>query len=303
MDSAEKLNLRERLASIVQRIPGAAMLFAAALLVVLGYFGWFYYGADHLDQALYSLRFDKLQVTPQPDWIKSDVANEVYTAGRLDRISLLEPRATAAIAQAFETHTWVASITRVTKSAGGSVNVDVVYRRPVAMVYTEYYPDPSPENPGPPKLTKGFYAVDESGTVLPRHDFTREDVRDYFLIFAQNARPAGEVGMPYGDVRISEALRLCTFLEPHRHRLHLQEIWINHDGVGSGPSPWTLLVTTEDNREIVWGHAPGTENSGELPAPQKLEQMLAWLQAPRDESKTTARLDLRHTSAHTPVSY
>ena len=87
MDKANKLDLRGKLGYALQRIPGGAVLFAVLALVVLGYFGWFYYGADHLDRALYSLKLENLTVTPQPAWIKSNVADEVFSHGRLDRIS------------------------------------------------------------------------------------------------------------------------------------------------------------------------------------------------------------------------
>ncbi len=301
MDSAEKQNLWGRIHYVVQHIPGGALLFAVVPLIILGYFGWFYYGADHLDQALYALRPEGMTVTPQPNWIKSNVSDEVFAHGRLDRISLLEPRANAAIAQAFETHNWVKSVTRVTKSAGGEVVVDLVYRRPAAMVYYEKETS-SPESPDAPVL-KGFFPIDEEGTVLPTQDFTSEDVWNHFMIIAENARPAGDVGMPYGDARVTEALALCAYLAPYREEYRLQEIEVSHDNVASGPSPWTLAVFTKDKREIVWGHAPRAESMGEQPAERKLTRVLAWLQEPPSSGDgAQKRLDVRRASAHASVS-
>lgn len=300
MDKAGSSDLRERIARVAQRIPGGALLFAVALMIVLGYFGWYYYGADHLDRALYSLQLEKLSVTPQPAWIKSQVAQEVYQNGRLDRISLLEPRANAAVAQAFETHNWVKSTTRVSKAMGGHVQVDVVYRRPMAMVFYEK----RESDLAPNEVSKGFFPIDDEGTVLPTNDFSREDTWKYFMIFAQDARPAGDVGMPYGDVRITEALRLCALLESYREPLGLQEIWVSHDQLASGPSPWSLsIVTLDKTREVIWGHAPQAESRGELPAEEKLQRMVDWFKQPLGVGPDAQRLDLRFTSNTLPVSH
>jgi hypothetical protein len=301
IEKAENQDLRAKIAYVFQHIPGGALLFAVGTLIVLGYFGWYYYGADHLDQAFYSLRLEKLTVTPQPPWIKSHVAEEVYQNGRLDRISLLNPRATAAVAQAFETHYWIKTTTRVSKAVGGRVMVDLVYRRPVAMVFYEKHNSQS----DPTDVTKGFFPIDEVGTVLPTADFNSDDVWKYFMIIAQDARPAGDVGMPYGDVRITEALQLCEFLEKQRDAFQLQEIWVQHDNFASSASPWSLSIVTRDKtREIVWGHAPHVEGTDELPAEEKLRRMVAWLRQPLATGPGEAhRLDLRSpTSSSTPVS-
>jgi hypothetical protein len=302
MDKAGNQDMRSIIAHVVQHIPGGALLFAVGTLVVLGYFGWYYYGADHLDQAFYSLRLEKLVVTPQPAWIKSPVAEEVYQNGRLDRISLLDPRATAAVARAFETHHWVKTTSRVSKSIGNRVTVDLIYRRPAAMVSYEEHINES--DPNDVKLF--FYPIDEEGTVLPGADFSREDVWNYFMIFARDASPAGTIGMPYGDVRITEALRLCEFLQPQRDTFQLQEITVQHDNLASGASPWILTISTRDRtRQIIWGHAPRAEGTGELPAEEKLRRMVAWLKQPLPTSPGEVhRIDLLSptSTATTPVS-
>ncbi|MEO8268601.1 MAG: hypothetical protein ABI557_02705 [Aureliella sp.] len=303
MDKAENQDLRTKIAHVVQHIPGGALLFAVGSLIVLGYFGWYYYGADHLDQTFYSLRLEKLVVTPQPAWIKTPVAEEVFHNGRLDRISLLDPRATAAVAQAFETHHWVKTASRVSKSVGNRVDVDLVYRRPAAMVLYEKHNSDS--DPNDVKLF--FYPIDEEGTVLPATDFSSDDVWNYFMIFARDARPAGEVGMPYGDVRITEALRLCEFLQTQRDAYQLQEVTVQHDDLASGTSPWSLTIDTRDRtRKIIWGHAPHAEGTGELPADEKLRRMVAWLKQPLPTSPGEVhRIDLRSSTSATtttPVS-
>ena len=299
MDKPQNPDLRSKIAFVVQHIPGGALLFAVLSLVVLGYLGWYYYGADHLDQALYALRLEKLTVTQQPPWIKTNIAEEVYNNSRLDRLSLLDSRATSTVAQAFEAHEWVKTTQRVNKTVGGKVVVELVYRRPAAMIYvTSVNKETGVEVPG-------FLPIDNQGTLLPSEPhFAPDDVWNYFQIFAKDAEPTGRLGMPFGDVRIMEALKLCEFLEKYREPLGLAVIEVSQDNLASGPSPWVLHAFTRDKRrEIIWGHAPRLEGTGELPADEKLKRLLSWMEkALPAQSTQTLTLDLRYASSMTPVS-
>lgn len=297
------------LLKVFKHIPGAALMFAVVPLLVLGYLGWFYYGADHLDLALYSLRQENLVVTQQPEWIKSPVVEEVFENGGLKRISLLDPNATATIAQAFETHNWVKSTTRVTKSVGGKVEVDLIFRKPAAMVY--YSPQtnqanaapssPNSQLPAGAQPQRGFYPVDADGIILPKQDFQADDIWHYFQLFAEGARPAGDIGMAFGDARISEALKLCLYLNDVREPLQLQEIWVHHDTNSAGPSPWIMTIVSRDKHQMLWGHAPELEAIGEQAAESKKSRLAAWLNMARAGSEPQ-QIDLRSTNPVAPVS-
>ena len=99
--------------------------------------------------------------------------DEVYQNGGLERVSLLDPRAAATIAQAFETHNWVKSTTRVSKSTGGLAAINLIYRRPAAMVYYQ-------DQPADSEITRGFYPVDDDGFILPTQDFDTARVTQHF---------------------------------------------------------------------------------------------------------------------------
>jgi hypothetical protein len=274
-------------------MPGGGLLFALIPLLILGYFGWYYYGAEHLDRTLYSLKMENIELTPQPAWIHCDVRAEVYRNGGLSEVSLLEPTATATIAHAFDAHTWIKSTNRVRKTSGGKVQVDVLYRRPAAMVY--YRPAAVLGNPNPPANKGLCLPVDEDGFVLPGNDFTQEQVHNYFMIFAPNAAPAGDVGMTFGDDRITEALLLCKLLEPLRVPLKLACIYVEPDTIQQqlgGQSSWLMNVATEDKRNIIWGHAPGKESKDEPLVEEKIASVRSWLGTPA-ESSDVAVLDLR----------
>lgn len=277
----------------IRSVPGGGLLFALVPLLILGYFGWYYYGAEHLDRTLYSLREENIELTPQPEWIHSDVRAEVFRNGALARVSLLEPQATATIAHAFDAHSWIKSTHRVRKTSGGKVKVDVVYRRPAAMVYYRAAPAIGTQNV---KVNQALcFPVDEEGFLLPSDDFASAEVHNYFMIFAPNAAPAGD-GMAFGDDRILEALKLVRLLEPLRQPLKLACIYVQPDAIEQqlgAFNSWIMNIATDDKRNIIWGHTPGKETKDEPRAEEKIGMLQAWLGSPASNSDV-AVLDLRH---------
>lgn len=303
MDAPEdKPNWIGRAASVLQHVPGASLLFAIVPLFVLGYLGWFYYGAEHLDKALYSLKQENLTVTQQPDWIQSNVVEDVFRNANLNNISLLSQNANAIVAQAFETNHWIKSTNRVTKATGGKVVVDVTYRRPVAMVW--YEPDPNMPAVDGVQRKPGFFPVDDDGVVLPTTDFQNLDgneISNYFVLWAAGARPAGDAGMAFGDVRITEALQLCKFLYDDRQALGIKGISITQENRSSSSSPWIMVLHTIDDLSIIWGHAPSVQAPSEPSPKNKRDFLFAWLENAR-KTNSRASVDLRKSTAGQPVS-
>ncbi len=275
----------QTVAQWVRYIPGGALLFAVAPLLILGYFAWKNWGAEHLDVALYAVRIENLVTTPQPTWIRNTkVREEVFTNSGLGQLSVLDPQASATIAHAFESHSWVQRASRVQKLPGGKVTVDIVYRRPVAMVFY----DGSRANPSSTKIDKGFFPVDEEGVVLPTADFDANQVRSYFVVKAEGASPPSDVGMTYSDTRIKQALLLCRLLDAVRVELRLERIIVERDEHIGGQSPWLMRIISSDNRFINWGHAPGFEVAGEPTAREKYANLLKWNADP----SSTLQIDL-----------
>jgi hypothetical protein len=281
----------------LKALPGAGFVFALIPLLLIGYFGWYHWGAEHLDRALYALRMENVELTPQPGWLRTDVREEVFRNGALEQVSLLDPQATATIAHAFDAHACVKTTVRVRKAGRGKVQVDLLYRMPAAMVY---YERPTQSDGGLALISKGCFPIDDEGVVLPTTEFTREQVFEYFLIFAAGTAPKGDVGMAFGDPRIMEALDLTKLLAPLRVPLKLERIYVEQDPVVGSPSPWVLRIVTKDRREVItWGHAPGKEISGEPRPEAKLAALQKWFQTlpsilPADGKP--AEVDLRQIS-------
>ncbi len=279
-----------RLAQLLQFVPGGALLFAVVPLLILGYFGWYYWGAEHLDKALYAVRIENLITTPQPTWIRSTkVREEVFASGGLGQLSLLDPQASATIAHAFESHSWVQQATRVTKLTGGKVTVDLIYRRPIAMVHYDGSKTTATTNAPPP----GYYPVDESGVILPTADFDQSQVWNYLLIYAEGAMAPCDIGMAYSDSRIRQALQLCRVLETERIDLRLEGIYVVADERLVGTAGWLMWIRTADNKKVLWGHAPGNEVAGEANAQLKLAKLVQW----RGEGNSSLQLDLLSPSS------
>ena len=270
----------------VRNTPGSGLAFAVVPLLILGYFGWYYYGAKQLDRTLYALKLENVEITPQPRWIHTDLKAEVYRLNRLSQLSLLEPSATATIAHAFEANVCVKSVNHVRKLSGGKVQIDVTYRQPAAMVL----PDPPPSVDG----GVGVYAIDDEGVVLPRAEFSQAQVYDFFVIIVKHLQLDGK-NNGFRDPRIGEALPLCRLLEPVRAELRLRCIDVDADGMDlqlAGFNSWQLTVRDKDDRTIIWGHAPGKETKDEMLVEEKIASMRAWLSAP-PSSGSAAVLDLR----------
>ena len=265
-------------------IPGGALLFAVTPLLILGYFAWRNWGAEHLDVALYAVKIENLVTTPQPTWIRNtQVREEVFKNSGLGQLSVLDPQASATIAHAFESHSWIQRASRVQKLPGGKVTVDIVYRRPIAMVYYDGHANPSSSN-----VKVGFFPVDEEGVVLPLADFDESQVRNYFVVIADGATPPSEVGMTYSDTRIKQTLLLCRLLDSARAELRLAGITVFRDDRMGGPSPWVMHINTSDNRLINWGHAPGSEAPGEPTAQEKFTNLVKW----HTDASSTLQIDL-----------
>lgn len=276
-----------------QLIPRGALLSVVGPLVLasLGYFGWRYWGAERLDRALYSLTAERLDVTPQPDWIPGNVKDEVLSSGALADISLLDRQATSSIARAFDSHPWVQETVLVEKSAGGHVRVRLTYRKPLALIFCQ--PTSESEQNEPLKSKAGFYAVDENGMVLPSDGFVVKSEKDYFLVFTEGAKPPSIAGAAFGDPKISQALLLCKLLEPVRQTWALRSIHVQTDPTPSTAQPWILGIVTFNKQQIVWGHAPGLEVSGEAPVPKKIEKLKNFFQSQASSLPAPTVIDLR----------
>ena len=132
----------------------------------------------------YRLEARDVEITPSPPWVRSNVKGEALRdAGLTGPLSILDEQLIERLDRAFSLHPWVASVKRVSKHYPAHIEVELEYRRPVAMV----------EVPG------GLYPVNVNGVLLPSEDFSPLEARSYPRLAGVASTPLGSVGSRWGD--------------------------------------------------------------------------------------------------------
>jgi hypothetical protein len=219
---------------------------------------WKTVGEDVLAKESFWLTADRVEITPPPSWIRSDIRAEVFRDASLDRpLSILDEDLVERIAQAFSLHAWVAEVRGVRKKHPGGVAVDLAYRRPVCIV----------------EAPVGPFAVDAGGVVLPSLDFCGVDLRMYPRLTGVDSVPTGTVGTRWRDVRVAEGAEIAEAIGPAWSQLELDQILPMAETDSQGDGEYTYLLTTRTGARIHWGRAPGRERAGELAAVEKVAQL------------------------------
>jgi hypothetical protein len=232
------------------------------------YYGWQRLGPEVVQGPEYVLQPDQIQIPPPPPWIRSDIRAETIRDGGLTGLSILDRDLTVKIARAFSLHTWVEDVRRVRKEHPARVIVELVYRRPVAMVEVTMNDRP------------GLLPVDMNGVLLPPGDFSAEQARDYLRISLPDATPTGPVGTSWGDLRVDGAAKIAAVLLEHWKQLGLYRIAVESGGAAPGAADEVRFVlTTRRGAQIVWGPAPQAASGADVKAAfAKVERLVAYVE-------------------------
>lgn len=209
---------------------------------------------------LYQLSPGQITVTPQPDWIRSDVKKEAIRDAGLDAsASILDAKLAERISQAFALHPWVAKVARVQKFSPARVEVDLVYRKPVLMV----------EVPG------GLYPVDAEGVLLPSIDFSPIEARRYPRLSGVEPVTSSPVGTRWRDARVDGAAEIAALLLDDWNDWSLQRIAPAAGATSQGDPSFDLY--TKSGSRIAWGRAPSyaqsSSSGSEVSATEKLARL------------------------------
>jgi hypothetical protein len=238
----------------------------------------------------YQINPDQIELTALPAWIHTDLRAEVMRDGSLgSSLSLLDPELTVRVAHAFALQSWVAKVERVSKRTSGGVMVELVYRRPVAMVV----------------MPEGLFPVDRDGVLLPTADFSPQDARHYPRIAEIGTSPLGPIGTRWGDTHVSGGAQIAAALAEDWDTLKLYQVVpaaSQSDVVGAGTDTYELC--TREGTRVDWGHPPGAEVGGEARAVKKIERLRSYAAAHGGSLEDPAgpqRLDVRSSSSLTVV--
>ena len=231
-----------------------------------GIYAWRYGGVESRAVAAAALTVEKLEVTPQPAWIRADIRAEAFRDGSLGDLSVLDRELAYRVFRAFELHAWVEKVLRVSKEPLGRVLVELRYRRPVAWV--EVPSIMSPDN------QDGVLPIDAQAILLPPDDFREEDVKPYLRVSVDDLAPWGPVGTAWPDERVTGAAQIAALLDGQVPSLQLHRILVHATAaeVRSGRAAFYELVTRQGHR-FLWGHAPGLEKSSEATSTSKVAHL------------------------------
>lgn len=262
-----------RLIRYLINAPAALSILWPALLIVLGYVAWHRWGAERVADQFYVVDASLIEITPPPPYVRSDIVGNVYRDTAMEGLSLLDSQATAKIASAFSMNPWIKRVVSVRKLPGGKIDLQVVYRRPVAMVLVE---KPDPDAAG----RSFFFPVDEDGVLLPTGEFARAEIKQFIHIVVPGVYATGQVGSPFGDRRVEAAAQLAALLAPFRDEAGIISIDVPGDP-RMEKVPQLELTTVEIagdaermEKKRFWGSPPGDEPPGETTAQMKLHTLL-----------------------------
>lgn len=237
----------------------------------------------------YQLRAEDIHVTDMPQWVSTDLVQQVAAQARLaPSRSVLDEQLITELADAFRQHPWVEKVVKVSKSIPARVDVELIYRRPVAMV----------------EISTGLLPVDAHGVLLPPTAFTPESAQRYPQITQAKTPPQGGVGRSWGDPQVTAAAKLASVLLPHWQDFRLTAIEIPA-GIDMRASAEELVfqLVTEGGSRIVWGRAPDVIYPLELTPDQKIGRLEECLSrfGGFDQPDGPYEIDIRHLKEITRV--
>ncbi len=249
----------------------AITIVTCSILGISSYHLWKRYGDTIIGHPRYRLDPEHLVVTPQPSWIRTDVTASAVTYGQLRDANLLDKELVLQVKQAFGVQPWIRRVRRVNKQYPSTVEVDVEYRRPLAMVEV-------PANMFPGYDYEGLVPIDAEGFLLPV-EMEEQEAGAFPKVSGVDTAPAGPPGSPWGDTRVAQAARIVALLEEIWKPLDLYRVSVpvRRSAVAS-PDPDVYVLITRQGRRFSWGSAPGKELRGEDTAAEKVAGLKKYLQ-------------------------
>ena len=178
-------------------------------------------------------------------------------SGLPSELSILDERVTNRLSQAFSLHPWVSRVAAVRTAYPVHIAVDLVYRRPVAMV----------------EVSGGLLPIDADGVLLPTEDFTPEQAREYPRAAGTTSIPLGPVGTRRGDPKVEATAKLAELLADDWRESGLRRILVREETTAEAGRRLVLDLTTRGGTTLIWGSPLGLEAVSEPKPEEKLKRL------------------------------
>lgn len=261
----------------------ARVLVTLAVVMLLGWSAqaaWRWAAPTVASRERYLLPGKAITVSPPPEWIVADVRSEVIHSAGLDgRLSILDAEFLETIKRAFALHPWVQSVDRVEKKFPPAVQIELTYRRPVAVIET---------------AQGELLPVDAWGRHLPAADV---------LLIRRKSLPriTGIVGQPplgqtWGDARAQGAVEIVNGLTAVWEPLHLDLITPRARPELRGELQFFIYdIVTLGGTRIIWGASPLAGAPGEAGVAEKIGRIERCIEqfGPLNSVKAPGIVDVR----------
>jgi hypothetical protein len=274
-------------------IPRTRILVSLIVIAMLGYgmnAVWQQVAPRVMNREPYLLSAERITMTPQPEWITSDIRAEVIqNAGLEKRLSILDDAFMNVVKDAFALHPWIKSVDKITKQYPAGVQVDVTFRTPVAAVEMAS------------EAGMLLVPLDNEAVVLPPADVP--EIRKRYLPRIQNLVDRPAIGQKWENPRVQGAVDLAVRLTDVWEDLHLVDIMPStRPEILDEHRFFVYDLITRGGTRVVWGAAPGMSPPGEADFTAKLERLRRCVteHGPLDTVQSPAIVDVRNQLTVTP---
>ncbi len=171
---------------------------------------WGQYQDKIVNAAEYQLTSENIRLSqPEPGWARSSIKQMLLD--KLPDPSVLDTNVVSSTAELVRSIGWIEQVKRIEKSTAG-LDIDVVYREPVAMV----------------KINESeLLPVDRNGVIMNGQLFDKQQVNGCLRVSVYRpVSPADQLRtwQPWPDTRIRDAAAISAVLNQHWQSLQLYRI-------------------------------------------------------------------------------
>jgi hypothetical protein len=273
-----------------RRVLAGTVLAVVAFCTLGGRAIWELAGPTVIGRERYLLQADKVVISDLPEWTVADVRGQVIqNSGLAGRLSVLDKGFSTKVASAFELHPWVESVKQITKRPPAGVFVELVYRRPVAVIEA------------PHGESSELLPIDAHAILLPPDDVPL--IRRSYLPRITGVLNQPPAGQRWDDPRVAGAIDLAVRMADDWDALSLVEISPSaRPEIQPDRRYFVYDMVTRGGTRIVWGAPPMEGVPGEDDFAVKLGRLKQCVAqyATLDWTQWPAIVDVRRGTAVTP---